>query len=288
MPEFDLLLPQSIPEAVELLATHGGRITVMAGGTDVMVALKFSQQPAQLPEYVMSLEYVPGLAYVLYDPAKGLRVGAKATVADLLESPDVKQHYRSLWDAAQVFATGQVRNTATVLGNLLRASPAGDCSCAIYAIGGTVAFQGRAGRREVDIDDFWISYGQTARQPDELAVELVLPPPAAGTHSAFRRLTRTSEDLAKLNVAVQLRMSGETCVEARVAMGCVAPTPLRLKQTEAQLCGKALTAEVLERAAAAVAGEISPIDDKRSTAEYRRQVSGVLLRRTIRQACGVA
>jgi aerobic carbon-monoxide dehydrogenase medium subunit len=288
LPDFELLLPHSVAEAVELLSEHGRRITVMAGGTDVMVAMKFAPLPAQSPEYVMSLENLPGLGYVLFDPAKGLRIGAKATVADLLAQPEVKRLYRSLWHAAEVFATGQVRNTATVLGNLLRASPAGDCSCAIYAIGGVVAFQGRAGRREVDIDDFWLSYGVTARRPDELAVELILPPPAAGSRSAFKRMTRTSEDLAKLNVAVQLQMSGDTCVDARVAMGCVAPTPLRLRQAETLLRGKTLTAELLQRVAASVAGEISPIDDKRSTADYRSQVSGVLLRRAIQDACAAA
>ena len=288
LPDFNLLLPQSVAEAVELLSTHRDRITVMAGGTDVMVAMKFARSPAQLPEFVMSLENVPGLGYVLFDPEKGLRIGAKATVAELLVQPEVKQHYRALWNAARTFATGQVRNTATVLGNLLRASPAGDCSCAIYALGGALVLHGPGGSREVDIDDFWLSYGVTARQPDELAVELILPPPAAGSRSAFKRMTRVSEDLAKLNVAVRLEMSGNTCIDARLAMGCVAPTPLRLTKTEALLKGRELTAEVLQRVAASVPGEISPIDDKRSTAEYRRQVSGVLLRRAIQEACGAA
>lgn len=281
LPDFDLLLPQSLAEAVDLLSVHGSRITVMAGGTDVLVAMKFTQSP----EYVMSLASIPGLGYVLFDPERGLRIGAKATIADLLAQPEVKQHYRSLWHAAEIFATGQVRNTATVLGNLLRASPAGDCSCAIYAIGGVVVLQGAAGRREVDIDDFWLAYGVTARQSDELAVELVLPPPASGSCSAFKRMTRTSEDLAKLNVAVQLEMSGNTCIDARLAMGCVAPTPLRLRNAEALLKGKEISADVLQRVAESVPGEIRPIDDKRSTAEYRNQVSGVLLKRAIQEAC---
>lgn len=288
LPDFNLLLPQSVAEAVELLSTHRDRITVMAGGTDVMVAMKFAQSAAKLPEFVMSLDNVPGLGYVLFDPEKGLRIGAKATVAELLAQPEVKQHYRALWHAAQTFATAQVRNTATVLGNLLRASPAGDCSCAVYALGGVVVLRGTHGSRDVDIDDFWLSYGVTARQPDELAVELTLPPPAAGSRSAFKRMTRMSEDLAKLNVAVRLEMSGNTCVDARLAMGCVAPTPLRLTKTETLLRGHELTPEVLQRVAASVPWEISPIDDKRSTAEYRKQVSGVLLKRAIQEACGAA
>ncbi|WP_332670830.1 FAD binding domain-containing protein [Aromatoleum sp.] len=281
LPDFELLMPQSIAEAVDLLSSYGRRVTVMAGGTDVLVAMKSTQSP----EYVMSLANIPGLAHVLFEPAKGLRLGAKATVADLLAHPDVMRHYPSLWHAAEIFATGQVRNTATVLGNLLRASPAGDCSCAIYAIGGTVVFQSVSGRREVDIDDFWLSYGVTARRADELAVELVLPPPSDGARAAFRRLTRTNDDLAKLNVAVQLDMLGGTCIDARLAMGCVAPTPLRLRHTEALLKGREITAELLQRVAESVPAEISPIDDKRSTAEYRRQVAGVVLKRAIEDAC---
>lgn len=284
LPDFDLLLPKSLAEAVELLATHRQRITVMAGGTDVLVAMKFTQSP----EYVMSLDGIPGLGYVVFDAVKGLRIGAKATIADLLAQPEVKQHYPALWHAAEIFATGQVRNTATVLGNLLRASPAGDCSCAIYAIGGKLLLQSTAGRREVDIDDLWLSYGVTAREPDELAVELALPAPVTGARSAFKRMTRTNDDLSKLNVAVQLEMLGNTCVEARLAMGCVAPTPLRLKNTEALLKGRELTAELLARLVESVPSEISPIDDKRSTAEYRRQVSGVLLKRAIEEACSAA
>lgn len=281
LPDFALLQPQTVAEAVGLLAEYGPRVTVMAGGTDVLVAMKFTQSP----EYVMSLERIPGLAYVVFDETKGLRIGAKATVADLLAQPEVKAHYPALWNAARIFATAQVRNTATVLGNLLRASPAGDCSCAVYAIGGTVVLQGSAGRREVDIDDFWLSYGVTARRPDEFAIELVLPMPANGSRSAFKRMARMHEDLAKLNVAVHLEMLEQRCVNARIAMGCVAPTPLRLKNIEVLLKGKEITAELLQRIEEAVPSEISPIDDKRSTAEYRKQVSGVLLKRTIQEAC---
>lgn len=281
LPEFDLLLPQSVTEAVDLLATHRARVTVMAGGTDVLVAMKF----APATEYVMSLENVPGLAHIVFDEEKGLRIGAKATIADLLAEPEVKRHYPSLWSAAAIFATGQVRNLATVVGNLLRASPAGDCSCAIYAIGGTVVFQGPGGRREVDVDDLWLAYGVTARRPDELAVELILRAPAQDSRSAFKRMTRMHEDLAKLNVAVRLDMLGAICVDARIAMGCVAPTPLRLKHTEALLKGREITVELLRRVGESAAAEITPIDDKRSTAEYRRQVSGVLLKRAIEEAC---
>ncbi|MBI2314347.1 MAG: FAD binding domain-containing protein [Betaproteobacteria bacterium] len=284
MPEFDLLAPQSVTEALDLLATYKDRVTVMAGGTDVLVAMKSRFRT----ETVMILSGISGMDYIEYDATAGLRIGALATVGQLLDHADVKKKYRALWEAADIFATPQLRNTATVVGNLLRASPAGDCSCAIYAIGGKLLLQSKTGRREVDVDDLWLSYGVTARMANELAVELLLPAVGKDTRTAFQRVTRVNEDLAKLNMAVRLDMSGKICKTARVAMGCVGPTPRRLTGIEGQLEGREITEAVLQKAADTVASEISPIDDIRSTAEYRRDVAGVFLRRTIQQACAGA
>lgn len=284
LPEFDLLAPQSVAEALDLLAAYKDRVTVMAGGTDVLVAMKSRFRP----ETVMILSGISGMDYIEYDATAGLRIGALATIGQLLDSTDVKKKYRALWEAADVFATPQLRNTATVVGNLLRASPAGDCSCAIYAIGGKLVLRSKTGKREVDVDDLWLSYGVTARMADELAVELLLPPVGNDTRTAFHRVTRVNEDLAKLNMAVRLDMSGKICKTARVAMGCVGPTPRRLTETEAELEGREITEAVLQKVADRVAFEISPIDDIRSTAEYRRDVAGVFLKRAIRQACAGA
>ncbi|MCP5098921.1 MAG: xanthine dehydrogenase family protein subunit M, partial [Chloroflexi bacterium] len=223
--------------------------------------------------------------YLEYDPAEGLRIGAKTTISQVLSSSDVKTHYPALWQAAYVFATPQLRNSAPVVGNLLRASPAGDCSCAVYALGGNLVFQGVDGQREVNVDDLWIAYGVTARKADECAVELKIPAPTEGVRSSFRRLTRTHEDLAKLNAAANLEMDGKKCKQARLSIGCVAATPMRLEKTEALLKGAEISDELLEKIIASVANEISPIDDVRSTAEYRKQVAGVLIKRVITQAC---
>jgi len=282
MRDFDLLLPESVPDAMALLTTHKENAAVLAGGTDLLVALKFDYSI----DYVISLALTPGLDHLAFDPEDGLTIGAKVTVADILRSPAVKENYPALHQAAQVFATPQLRNSATVLGNLLRASPAGDCSLACYAIGGTMVLESERGRREVDLDDFWISYGVTARRPDELAVELRLPPPAPGQKSAFRRMTRTHEDLSKIGAAVRLDMDGNICRRARVAMGCVGPTLIRLLKTEEMLSGAAITPDLLQWVADSVAGQISPIDDKRSSAEYRLQVGGILVRRVMEMALG--
>ncbi|MCB1674926.1 MAG: FAD binding domain-containing protein [Halioglobus sp.] len=281
--DFDLLLPGSLEEALEILDREGSKVTVLSGGTDLLVMFKSGLQA----DKVMSLALLGDLDHLEYDSSTGLRIGARTTIAQLVDSPEVREHYPALWQAAKIFATPQLRNTATVVGNLLRGSPAGDCSAAVAVLGGTLVMASAGGkRRELDIDDLWVSYGVTARADSELALELRIPAPTAGTTSAFKRLTRVNEDLAKLNVAVCLQMDGDTCKSARFAMGCVAPTMIRLPAAEAIVQGGKLDDETLARAAEAVQQDISPIDDKRSTAEYRRAVAGVYLKRAVQQACG--
>ena len=281
MPEFDLLLPESVEEVVALLGKYQDKATILSGGTDIFVAMKSGYKT----DYLISLAKIPDLDYLEYDPAEGLRVGAKATISQVISSSDVKTHYRALWDSAYIFATPQLRNTATVIGNLLRASPAGDCNCAVYALGGSLVLQGTNGRRELSVDELWLANGITARKADEIAIELKIPAPAKGARSSFMRLTRTNEDLAKLNASAHLEMDGKKCKQARLSIGCVAATPMRLVKTEALLKGAEITDELLETITANVVNEISPIDDVRSTAEYRNQVAGVLIKRVITQAC---
>jgi aerobic carbon-monoxide dehydrogenase medium subunit len=280
LPEFELLLPESIAEAVALLGKYGDEVAVMAGGTDLLVAMKAG---FTIP-YVLGISDIPALDYVDYDASSGLRIGAGATLKQVLASTDVKEKYPALWKSTYDNGTAQTRNMATVVGNILRASPAGDCCCAVLAHGGSVVLEGPGGRREVDIDDFWVDYRMTARKPDEMAVELKLPVPAAGTVSAFDALGRTKKDLAKINVAASLTMDGNTCRDARFAIGAVAPTHIRLKKAEKLVIGAKLTDEILAKVAEIVPSEISPIDDIRSTAEYRQAVAGPLLCRAIRQA----
>jgi len=278
--DFNLLIPETVDEALDILDRLQDKVTVISGGTDVLVAMKFKFET----ENAMSVAKLPGMDGLSFDPDKGLRVGARTTIAQLLNFPEVKKYYPAIWEAAVTFATPQIRNTATLVGNLLRGSPAGDGSCAVYALGGSMVFASKSGEREVDIDDLWVGYATTARKPNELAVELRIPAPSAGNINAFKRLTRVNEDLAKLNVAVSMTMNGDVCEDARVVMGCVAATLVRLKQAEALLKGAEINDESLAKMMSAVEAEITPIDDQRSTAEYRKMVSGVIVKRTIEQA----
>jgi carbon-monoxide dehydrogenase medium subunit len=280
--KFDLQVPKDIPEALDILDNYKENITPVAGGSDMMVAWKLGVQS----ENVISVSALPGLDYLKYDDNDGLRIGALASIDQLLKSDIVKEKYPALWEAAEVFATFQIKNTATLVGNCLRASPAGDGSAAAYALGATLTFVSKDGERQEHIDNLFTGYAQTSRKPNELATEIHIPAPKSGSKSAFVRVTRVNEDLAKMNVAAYLEMDGDTCTEVRLVMGCVGPTLLRLPKCEEILKGSKIDDAVLEAVANTVNDEITPIDDKRSTAEYRRSVAPVFLKRTILKAIG--
>jgi carbon-monoxide dehydrogenase medium subunit len=287
LPEFQVFTPNSIAEAVALLTEHKGHISIMAGGTDLLVNMKGGMKcPKDESDtyYVLSLSQIPGLDSVEYDEKEGLRIGAMATLTQVGDYPIVKDMYVALWEAVSVCGTRQTRNMGTAIGNLLNASPCADISCAVLALGGAVVLEGPNGRRKVDIDDFWSGYRVTARQPDEVAVAVELPPIADGVLSSHSKMRRVTHDLAKLSVAVRLDMSGKNCRGARIAMGSVAPLVIRITKTEKLLAGVEITDNILANVASSVSSEINPIDDVRSTAEYRREVGGVLVRRTIQNA----
>jgi len=284
LPEFELLTPQSLLEAVDMLAQHQSQISILNGGTALW---NHARKLNQLTPYVLTLSALKDLDHINYIPGEGLRIGARATIAQLITNPAVIANYSALHGAGYWFGNTQIRNMATVMGNILRASPSADCSCALLALGGKVVLQSKAGIRTVDIDDFWLSYDVTARKPDELAVEIRIPDPKATTRTTFQRLTRVRQDLAKLNMAVRLEMDNGVCQQARLAIGCVGPTTMRLKQSEQLLAGRAISDDLLEQIATAAQGEIAPIDDQRSTAAYRRQVTGVLVKRLIARAAGI-
>jgi len=280
LPEFELLLPESVAEAVKMLKKHKSDATIMAGGTDVIV----SGTQGFITPYVISLSKIKGIDTVKFSKTGGLRIGAMATLQKVADDKDVQKMYPALFKSAAINGTPQIRNMGTVVGNVLRASPSGDCACALLAIGAKIVFEGPRGKREVSIDDFFIDYKKTARKVDELAVEIKVPAPKKGEVSAFNRITRTTLDLSKINAAVSLVVEKGVCKSARIAMGAVAPKTIRLTDTEELLKGQKITGSILEEIVASVVGEISPIDDVRSTADYRNQVSPVLLRRTIEEA----
>ncbi|MCG8567344.1 MAG: FAD binding domain-containing protein [Desulfobacterales bacterium] len=279
LPQFELFAPQSIAQALECLGRYRDKAAVMAGGTDLLVRMKAGLSP----KVVVSLSQIPDLDQIQFDPARGLTLGAMVTVKQLLEFPNMAELYPALYASALENGTPQTKTQATILGNILNASPAADCACAALALGGHLTLRGPKGERRVDLDDFWQGYKQTDREADELALALVIPPPGKSA-SAFKGLTRTRKDLAKINAACALALDGGICAKVRIAMGAVAPTTLRLTACEDALQGQPITPDLIDRAAALAGETIQPIDDVRSTAEYRRATASVLVAQVLTRA----
>lgn len=282
LPEFELLVPKSMAEAVEMAAQHGDKAAILAGGTDLMIML---QKGTVGRPYVIGLGEIPDLDYITYSKTDGLRIGALATAYQLIQNAKVKKNYTALWQAAATLGSPQIRNSATIVGNILRASPSGDCCCAMLALGGSIVLESVSGRREVPIDEFFLGYRKIARRESEIAVELRLPPLGEEQRSAFARMTRMTFDLAKISAAVLLDLNGKKCRGARIALGAVAPTTVRIPKAEDMLANATLNEKTLDEVAAVIPKQIKPIDDVRSTAEYRRSISGVLVKRVLQAAC---
>lgn len=278
---FEYLEPETVGEAVQVLQTYGARAKVLAGGVDLAPGMR--QRQIQ-PEYVVSLQKIPGLDYIEGDGQKGLRLGALTTLRSMERSPTIQKDYTLLWEAVHQIASVQVKTMGTVVGNLCVATPASDVAAALFALGAELKIASPAAERTIPIEDFFIGVNQTSLQPGEIVTEVLVPALPPTTGSAFMNLIRTAADVSKVNVAVTLTVAGNTCRDVKIALGAVAPTVVRARKAEGILKGQKLEERTIAEAAAAAAEETKPITDIRSTAEYRKEMVKVLVRRAIGKA----
>lgn len=235
------------------------------------------------PEYVVSILNIPGLDYIQSDGA-GLSFGALTTIRSIEHSPIIERDYVVLHEAASQIASVQVKNMGTAIGNLCIATPASDIASALYALSARLRIIGPASERVIAIEDFYVGVNQTVLEPGEIVTEAILPRPTPQTGGAFFRLVRTAADIAKVNAAVSLTVTDNTCKDARIALGSVAPTVIRANRAEEALKGQKLEPKVVEQAVQLAAQEAKPITDLRSTVEYRRGMVRVLVRRAVERA----
>lgn len=269
---FNYLEPSTLTEAIALLARHGDQARVLAGGTDLLVQMKIE---TRRPDYVIGLRAVPGLDGIAAGEG-GVRIGARTPIRPLALDGRIWADYTALAEACAAFSTTQVQVMGTLGGNLCNGSPASDTAPALLALDAQLLVVGPQGERQLPVEEFFLGPGQTALQPDELLTAVFLPRPLAGRGSAFLKLSRVAADLAKVNAAVTLVRDGERVVDCRLAFGAVAPRPVRAPRAEAVLRGRSFGADVVAEAAALAANEVTPIDDVRSTAWYRRHAVQVL------------
>ena len=277
--EFQYFSPTTVVEAVSVLKDYASRAKVLAGGTDLLPLMKLR---AVTPECIISLKKVAGLDYIR-EEGEELRIGALTTIATILASDLIKQRCFALHEASAVFATPQIRNMATIGGNICRSSPSADTIPPLMVFGAELKLAGVKGERRVLLENFFTGAGQNVLD-QEILTEIVVPMPARQYGTAFAKLTRNSVDLAKVNCAVKITISAGRCDDIRVVLGAVADRPIRAERVEMCIKGQETMDEVIEESAQKVIEDITPITDVRSTAEYRARVSQVLVKRTIKQA----
>lgn len=277
--EFEYLEPKTIEEAILQLNTYGDKAKVIAGGTDLIVRMKTDMVH---PEYLINIARIPALRYLIHD--KGLRIGALTSFQELQKWILIREKYTALFEAARSVSRTQIKNMGTVGGNLCNASPAADSAPPLLVLGGKVKLVGGGPERVVPLEDFYMGPGKTVLSPKELLVEVQLPESKDGTGSAFLKVVRVAADPAKLNVAVAIERENDVCRDCRIALGSVAPKPFRTIEAEDILKGKRLTMDLIEKTSQRASEEIQPITDIRSTVEYRREVTKVIVRDAIKLA----
>lgn len=288
MGPFEYFEPLSIEETVSLLKKYGDKAKVLAGGTDLVPQMK---EKTTRPEFVISIGRIANLDYIRLDGEKGLKIGALTTIRSIEQSPQLQPKYGLICQSASQTASIAVRNVATVGGNLCNASPSADIATALMALSAKTKLVSPAGERIVPLEDFILGPGATALKTDELLTEIQIPSPPAHTAGVYiKYTTRGGEELALIGVAALLTLSAGdgTCTEAKLALGAVAPTPIRARRAEGVLKGKKIDQELIEKAALTASDESSPIDDIRGSAEYRREMLKIFTRDAIRQAVELA
>jgi xanthine dehydrogenase small subunit len=275
--------PGSLNEAYTLLVEAPAR--PIAGGTDLMVAL--TGELGEPPDRVLDLWRLDELRGIAVD-GSDVSIGALTTYTDIRRSAVCREHLPALVEAAATIGAAQIQNRGTLGGNIANASPAGDTLPVLLALDAVIVCGSARGERTISAADFWTAYRKTALAPDELIVRIRVPL-ASGRETRFRKVgTRRAQSISKVVLALSYRDAGPAApwTDVRLALGSVAPTPIRARGTEVALEGRPPTPETADRAAEVLAAELHPIDDVRSTAEYRRLVAARVLHRLIREAGG--
>jgi len=235
------------------------------------------------PRYLIDIKAIPELSRIKYENEQ-LTIGAAVTINALAQSDVIGKKFDIITEATKVFASVQIRNRATIGGNLCRASPSSDMVPPLLVLDAMLTAISDKGERDIPIKDFFIGPERTSLEQGEMLKEIRVPTPPQNMGATFLKVRRTGVDLAVVNVAVAVELSENKFKDVKISLGAVAPTPMRALKAEALLKGEACTDENIERAAEMASSETSPITDVRSTAEYRREVSRVLVKRALKNA----
>jgi len=286
LPKFEYLRPTSLQEALSLLAQYKGKARLLAGGTDLVPKLK--RREIEAPSYLIDIKSIAGLDYIRHDEVEGLKIGALATIHAIETSPIIKERFPVLAQAAYSMASVQVRNRATVAGNICNAVPSADTAPALLTLQARVKLASQKGERWVDIEDFFTGPKETVLTDEEMLLEIEVPNLPLSHKGIYLKLSpRRSMDLAVVGVAVvavpENGVFKDVFKDVRIALGAVAPTPIRARRAEEVLRGQSLNEELIKKAAQIAEEEARPIDDHRASAWYRKKMVNVLVKRALQQ-----
>ncbi len=283
MIDFEFHSPTSLDEAFGLLDQYGDDARVMSGGTALVIMMK--QRLAQ-PGHVIGLRRIPGLASVASDGNGAVRVGALCTQRQMETDPLIRQSLPLVADTYRKVATPRIRNMSTVGGGLVHGDPNQDPPPSLIALGASVVLSSKGGERIVPVEDLFIDYFETDVQPGEILTSVLIPQAPAGSGAVYLKfLPRTADDYATVSVAAIVDADeSNNCRDVRIVLGASGVTPIRAKAAEDLLRQRPLTEENIRASAAAVIGEVDPLDDFRGSADYKRQMAEVFTRRAVTQS----
>lgn len=284
LPKFDYVKPKALREALDLLKDNkNGSVKVYAGGTDIIPKLKARLIPA--PELLLDLKGISELDYIEYEKGQGLRIGALATVFSVAHHTKAVDRFGLLSQGANSIASTQVQNRGTISGNICNGVPSADSAPALLCLDATLVCASSNGERRIGIEDFFTGPGTTVLEPSEILKEIEVSEMPEGSGGAYIKLsTRRRMDLAVVGVGAVAAVKDGVFQEVRIGLGAVAPTPMRATRAEEMLRGEKVGEAAIAEAGRLAAEASTPIDDHRASAEYRRLMVDILVKRAINQA----
>ena len=280
-PSFEYLRPNTIPEAVKLLQQHGDEAKILSGGQSLIPMMKLR---LARPAYLIDINRITGLSYVR-EEGGFLKIGALTREAELEAAPVIQSKYPIILDTTHVIADPQIRNLATVGGNLAHGDPANDHPATMLALGAQVVATGPRGERTIPIEDFFVSLFSTALEHAEILTEIRIPIPPSRSGGGYFKLERKVGDFATAAVAAQLTLDSKGMVQkAGIGLTNVGPTPIKARKAEDFLRGKKADATTIAQAAQLAADEAQPSSDLRGPAEYKRGLVKELAKRALSRA----
>ena len=282
MTETQYLSPKTVDEAVNLYSKNQGQSKILAGGTDLLVQIRSG---VISPETIIDIKNIKEISEIKNNGEGSFTIGAAVSGASLEENEEFKDYWPGVLEALRLIGSEQIQGRASLGGNLCNASPAGDSVPALIASGATANVQGPNGKRNLPVEEIHAGPGKTNLKNDEILINFDFPTKEQGSADAYlRMIPRTEMDIAVVGCAVNITMDEDTCINARVALGAVAPTAVLVNKAAKLLIGTKLENDVIEKAAKCCEDACNPINDKRGTIFYRKRVSGVLFKRALKIA----